>query len=393
MPITSAVAASPTEEAGTAPYRVMVVDDSAVTRGIISSTLDADPNIQVISTVNNGQAALDMLPRKPIEVVVLDIEMPVMDGLTALPKLLELDPGLQVVMASTLTVRNAKVSLEALSKGAADYVAKPTSSRELISSSNFQRDLVGKVKALGEARRRAFGETGGDTGGDARGGEVSQGATALKRMKKVPLYNKPVVLRRASRVKPEILAIGSSTGGPNALVTVLPALKLSKNLPILITQHMPPTFTTILSRHINDVAGVPCAEAEDGEPLLGGRIYLARGDYHMRVAEENGRRVIRIDQGPQENYCRPAVDPMLRSVAAVYGPRSLVAILTGMGRDGAAGCEAVIEAGGTAIAQDEKSSIVWGMPGAVATAGLCSSVVPLDDVARTIMRHLAGPPS
>lgn len=367
--------------------RVMVVDDSAVIRGLLRRILDADPDITVVSSVGNGQFAVDTLRRQPADVIVLDIEMPVMDGLTALPKLLEIDPDVKVIMASTLTLRNADVSLKALHAGAADYIAKPTSKTELHGSDSFGRELAGKVKALGGARR---GKSPARVATSGVPSEVKPATGKTENAASTPPIGGAIQLRAPSKATPRLLAIGSSTGGPNALQTLVSGLTGAMDLPILITQHMPPTFTKILAEHLAKAGNRPAGEAKDGESIQCGRIYVAPGDYHM-VVESNGTdAVLRLNKEPAENFCRPAVDPMLRSVAKIYGPGALAVILTGMGHDGMNGAGAVVEAGGTVLAQDEATSVVWGMPGAAATAGLCSAVIPLPTIASKILAIVKG---
>ncbi len=353
------------------PIRVMVVDDSAVIRMLITRILEEDPQVSVVATAGNGQIALDNLSANDIDVVILDIEMPVMDGLTALPKLLEAEPGIKIIMASTLSTRNADISIRALNAGAADYVPKPTSARDIRTGDEFRRELLVKVKTLGEVRRRHR--------------STARGAGPPSGPGRSPA--KPIALRKPGPVRPEVLAIGSSTGGPQALFAMLGGLNLDIQQPILITQHMPPTFTTTLAEHIARATGRPCAEAKDGEVVESGHIYVAPGDFHMVVEANKAQPVFRLSKAPPENFCRPAIDPMLRSLAKVFGPGVLSVILTGMGHDGLNGGEAVTKAGGTVIAQDEESSVVWGMPGAVATAGLCSAVLPITELAPYIMRH------
>ena len=355
------------------PYRVMVVDDSAVIRGLLTRALEKDPTIKVVASVGNGEVAIKTLGRQDIEVIVLDIEMPVMDGLTALPKLLETKPGVQVIMASTLTRKNAEVSLRALQAGAADYIPKPSSTSELTSTDSFQRELTAKVKALAAAGRPA-----GAPSVARRPSSVAPVAAAAPRQ--------PITLRKASMTMPRVIAIGSSTGGPQALLQVLGDMASSVKLPILITQHMPATFTTLLAEHIARATGVPCAEAQDGEPVNAGQIYLAPGNFHMVVERSGTGSIIRLNQDPPENFCRPAVDPLLRSMAKVYGSGLLTIILTGMGADGQKGATEVVEAGGTVIAQDEATSVVWGMPGAVATSGLCSAVLPIQEIGPNVRK-------
>ncbi|MGO8915134.1 MAG: protein-glutamate methylesterase/protein-glutamine glutaminase [Stellaceae bacterium] len=349
----------------------MVVDDSAVIRGLLTRSLEADPEVEVLASASNGEMALNALARHDIEIVILDIEMPVMDGLTALPKMLAAKPGLKVIIASTLTRRGADISMKALAAGAADYLTKPGASA-LTSADEFKRELLAKVKALGHARRKAAG---------LAAPQMIQRAPGLVEEPRQPdLLRRVMALRTASREPPEVVAIGSSTGGPQALFSVMGALRGVLKQPIFITQHMPATFTTILAEHIARASGYAAAEGVDGEPVRGGRIYVAPGDFHMTVDSGRGEKVVRLLKTPPENFCRPSVDPMLRSLAAAYGGRVLTLILTGMGHDGLNGGKAVIEAGGTLIAQDEATSVVWGMPGAVAMAGLCSAVLPLGEI-------------
>ncbi len=358
------------EHAASDPWRVMVVEDTAVIRGLLTRILEADGAISVVKTANDGQMAVSLLHRDEIDVVVLDIEMPRMDGLTALPLLMAKDPGIRIIMASTLTRKNAEISMMALAAGAADYVAKPTSSSGVRSNQDFSRELVEKVKALGQARR-----------GVRPGPPAKIAGRRSKPAETQSLHPGQVKLRRRTkRPQAAVLAIGSSTGGPQALISVLGALGKKIRMPILVTQHMPPTFTTILAHHLGRVSGLESAEAIDGESLRGGRIYVAPGDFHMTVSKERTDAIVRLSKAPPVNFCRPAVDPMLRSVATSFGARALVLILTGMGHDGLHGCEAVVTAGGTVIAQDEATSVVWGMPGAVATSGLCSAVLPVSKI-------------
>ncbi len=367
----------------------MVVDDSAVVRGLLTRYLEEDPDITVVASVTNGKLALEQLDRHTIDVVVLDIEMPVMDGMTALPRLLEKQPGLVVIMASTLTLKNADISLRAMSMGAADYVPKPTSAHGLTTGVDFRRELVSKVKSLG---RQRGGRAGGGRQAFARPTPPARPAPAAngtaRPAAKPAVRGGPITLRPAATTAPEILAIGSSTGGPQALFKLLGGLGGKLPLPIVITQHMPPTFTTILAEHISRASGWPCTEAKDGDPLRAGHILVAPGDYHMVVEAKGTQRVVRLNQNPPENFCRPSVDPMLRSMGPLYGRKLLTVILTGMGQDGLEGGRKVVEAGGTIIAQDEATSVVWGMPGAVAQAGLCSAVLPLTEIAPMIRQQV-----
>lgn len=369
------------------PYRVMIVDDSAVIRGFMTRWLQEDEDIEVVSSASNGVLALREFEKTRPEIVVLDIEMPEMDGMTALPKLIALDPDVKVIMASTLTRRNANISMKALAAGAADYIPKPESTRQVDEKDAFQHGLVAKIKALGATRR-------------SKTGIPPRAINSVKAIEAKPLAKQglyrgaPIVLRTNSlTILPQAIAIGSSTGGPQALFSVFEKLKGKISLPIFITQHMPATFTAILAEHLTKIYGLPCAEAIDGEKVVGNRVYLAPGDWHMRVEKDQKDVVIRLSQDAPVNYCRPAVDPMLKSIHEVYGSRVLTVILTGMGQDGQKGCELLAKTGGYIIGQDEQSSVVWGMPGAVATAGLCNIVLPLDDIPKAIENVISGRPS
>lgn len=354
----AAPARAPVQAPVRAPVQVMVCDDSPVIRAALSRMLESDPGIRVVARVGNGQMALDALPRQRVDVVVLDIEMPVMDGLTALPLLLRADPGLRVIMASTLTTRGADIALRALRLGAADYLPKPDA--RSIGAETFRAELLAKVRGLARLRD------------PARAGTAPSGVPAC---------------RPAGRA-PRLVAIGSSTGGPQALFTLargLAAGGAKLDVPLVLTQHTPPAFTALLAGHINGLGGPPCVEAQDGQALQPGRIHLAPGDRHLLVERRGGALVARLWDGPAENYCRPSVDPMLRSATEACEGRLLGVMLTGMGQDGLAGTRAVVEAGGTAIAQDEATSVVWGMPGAVARAGLCHAVLPLPEIAPKVL--------
>jgi two-component system, chemotaxis family, protein-glutamate methylesterase/glutaminase len=343
------------------PARVLVCDDSSVIRSAIARVLESDPAIRVVARAGNGRQALEELRRTTVDVVVLDIEMPLMDGLAALPLLLREHPGLRVVMASTLTTRGAEVTLQALSLGAADYVPKPSAMAALAKDS-FRRELVEKVKGLSRSARRA---------------------------PRAPLQTS---WARPAR-PPQLLAVGSSTGGPQALLTLVRGLGSRLPVPLVVTQHMPPTFTRVLAEHIGRAGALPCAEAEDGAPLRAGSIAVAPGGRHLIIERGQAGLRARLSDGPPVNYCRPSVDPMLESAAQACDGRVLVTMLTGMGHDGLEGTRRVVKAGGTALAQDEATSVVWGMPGAVAQAGLCHAVLPLPDIAPALLDLLMAVPS
>jgi two-component system, chemotaxis family, protein-glutamate methylesterase/glutaminase len=353
----------------------MIVDDSTVIRSVIRTILTSDPEIEVVASAANGQAAIQLLPRSQADVVILDIEMPVMNGLDALPALLKVDPGVKVIVASTLSQRNAEISIKALTLGAADYVPKPASPREIGAEGGFRNELLAKVRSLG-ARARA-----------RRAFQVVSYHSATP---SAAQPERKIALRKASQMRPRILAIGSSTGGPQALFALLRQLPATIDVPIVITQHMPPTFTAALAQHLGRAAGRPAKEAAEGEVLAPGTIYVAPGDHHLVLNARGTQIEAHLNQEPPENYCRPSVDPMLRSLAQAYGPRVLALMLTGMGSDGLSGATRVVQAGGTLVAQDEATSVVWGMPGAVATAGLCAAVLPLNDIANWLGHAFAG---
>ncbi|MAO55852.1 MAG: chemotaxis response regulator protein-glutamate methylesterase [Rhodospirillaceae bacterium] len=362
----------------------MLVDDSAVIRGLIARMIEGEPGLRVAASVGNGQMAVDRLKTQPVDVIILDIEMPVMDGLTAIPLLLAAKPDVKIIMASTLTEKNADISLRALQAGAADYVPKPTATREISGGDVFKHELLEKIRQLGLVDRRPPSTPAAAQA--TRPAAPAPGAAPAKVAK--PLYDKPVQLRGAGASRPRILAVGSSTGGPQALFQFFKDVRPEINMPVVVTQHMPATFTTILAEHIAKASGWPCTEAKDGEALQSGHIYVAPGNYHMTVEKSGAGMVVRTNQDPPENFCRPAVDPMLRSLAREFGGAVLAVILTGMGHDGRDGGKAVVEAGGTVVAQDEATSVVWGMPGAVATAGLCEAVLPLNDLGPHVMNKL-----
>jgi two-component system chemotaxis response regulator CheB len=277
-------------------------------------------------------------------------------------------------MASTVTRRNAEISLRALALGAADYVPKPETNRGVTTSLEFRRELIEKIRHLG-GRRRSGG----------RAPAVRPVGAPIDR------HSAPIKLRPFSPILPRALLIGSSTGGPQALNTIISRIgPVVGAVPVLITQHMPAMFTTILAEHLARSAERPAREAADGEPIRPGTIYIAPGGRHMRVAQHNGAAVIALDDGPLVNFCRPAVDPLFASAARVYGCSALALILTGMGTDGANGAGDIAAAGGSVIAQDEATSVVWGMPGSAAHAGVCSAVLPLDEIAPRLVRIFAG---
>jgi two-component system chemotaxis response regulator CheB len=327
------------------------------------------------------------------DVVILDVDMPDIDGITALPLLFEKKRELVVIMSSTLTRRNAEVSLRALSLGATDYIPKPESNREISSSASFRRDLIEKIHALGARHKQRRGLPWANPA--VRPGPPGNHAAGAG-LRLVPSPDKapdPVTfkLRPLPSVPPRILLIGSSTGGPQALGAIVGRIGgIIDQAPVLITQHMPPTFTTILAEILERASGRPVREAIDGEALRAGAIYVAPGGRHLRAVRRDGVPSVALDDGPQINFCKPAVDPMFSSAAETWGSWNLALVLTGMGSDGTRGAADIVAAGGSVIAQDEDTSVVWGMPGSVSKAGLCCAVLPIDEIAAKLTNLFSG---
>lgn len=365
--------------------RVMVVDDSAVIRGMITRIVESDPYIKVVASAQNGEIAIKYYGEFKPDVVIMDIEMPVMDGITALGHMIKTYPEAKVIMCSTLTLDNAEISLKAMSIGAVDYIPKPTSTTDINKSSDFHNSLVQLIRSFGKPLPPEIeAKINRDTAKPVSSSKTGSGFV-------LPPSGAKFALRPAPPAgwKPRILAVGSSTGGPQALFEFLKPLKGIKNIPIVITQHMPPTFTALLAQHITTNTGIPCVEATDGMPLLPGRAHLAKGGLHMLLKKsESGAPMLALDDGPAENFCKPAVDPMLRSLIPYYARDILTVILTGMGSDGMLGAQEVINAGGHVAAQDQATSVVWGMPGAAAMAGLCYNVLPIKDLGTHIAQKV-----
>ena len=371
----AALAATPNP--GPAPIRVLIADDSAVVRGLVARWL-GEAGFEVAATAANGRVALDALARHDPDVVLLDIDMPELDGTQALPLMLARAPGLQVVMMSTLTQRNADISLKCLALGAVDYLPKPESARGVTTSDAFRTDLIERVRLFGARRAR-------------RPATVPAAAGTAPAVPAAPRAAAPIVLRPRPRAPtpPRCLLIGASTGGPRAVADVLERIGVAalRGVPVLIVQHMPPVFTAVFAEHLSRV-GLPAAEGRADEPLLPGRIYVAPGGRHMGLSRSGA--AIRLDDGPLVNFCRPAVDVLFRDAAAAFGAATLSVVLTGMGSDGTAGARALGEAGGIVLAQDEATSTVWGMPGSIAKAGLAHGVLPLTEIGPALRAHLTG---
>lgn len=368
-----------------APVRVLLCDDSATVRAAMAGLLRGEPDLRVVGSAADGRQALSLIGSLPAwerpELVLLDLEMPVMDGMTVLPLLLGLAPPRPaVIVASALTQRGAAAAMAALRAGAVDYVPKPMAAGGGLRDPAFRDELLAKLRGWGRMGRTGLAGSGAMAAGQARGAAPAPGTRSA-------------MPRPPGGAMPRAVAIGCSTGGPQALSTLVRRLGQGGALPVpvLVVQHMPAGFTTMLADHLSRLGGPACAEARSGETLLAGRVYLAPGDRHLLVeAGPGGVLVARLSDGPAENFCRPAVDPLLRSLVACCGPRLLATILTGMGQDGLVGCRAVAAAGGVVLAQDEASSVVWGMPGAVARAGLAQELLPPDALADRIQEALRG---
>ncbi len=343
--------------------RVLVVDDSVVVRRILREVLVADPEIEVVGVAANGRIALSMIEQLTPDIVTLDIEMPEIDGLEVLRLLRTTMPRLPVIMFSTLTQRGASATLDALTLGARDYVTKPANVGSVGSGiERIREDLLPKIKALCGIREIAA-------------------PTLQATVRTLPA-------RPAGKLPIEIVAIGTSTGGPNALAEVLQHLPADFPVPVVVVQHMPPTFTRFLAERLNSSCHLRVVEAGADELIHAGKIWIAPGDYHMSVYAAGTKRRLRTHQAAPENSCRPAVDVLFRSVAETYAGRSMAVVMTGMGQDGLRGAERLREAGAHILAQDELTSVVWGMPGFVAGAGLADQVLPLPEIAPAIVRRV-----
>jgi two-component system chemotaxis response regulator CheB len=353
------------------PIRVMVVDDSVVVRKIVTDVLSEDRDIEVVGTAVNGKVALSKLEQLKPDLITMDIEMPEMNGIEAVRAIRANRNRIPIIMFSTLTERGATATLDALSSGANDYVTKPANVGSVAQSMESVREqLVPRIKAL--------------AGRAVAPGHVRAAAPVAP--------PRPPAPRIAPRRKPAVLVIGSSTGGPEALSKLLPQLPASLPVPVLLVQHMPPVFTRQFAQRLDRLCALRVVEATDGVPLQPGTVHLAPGDHHVVVRPGRGTHTTHLHQGPPENFCRPAVDPLFRSAVAAYDGAVLGLVLTGMGADGRNGAGEIRAGGGTVLAQDQATSVVWGMPGAVSQAGFADEVLPLDRMAEAIQRHLAAVP-
>jgi len=345
-----------------AKKRVLIVDDAVVVRKTLSDAIGSDSALEVAGTASNGRFAVTKFPILKPDIVLLDIEMPEMDGLETVRQLRLIDAHVPIIMFSTLTERGASATLEALALGATDYVTKPSNRDMTETLETVSRELIPRIHALCH---------------------LPDLHTEI-----LPALPTPRIAAWKPRILSpvQVVAIGVSTGGPDALARLLPSLPANFPVPIVIAQHMPPIFTSLLATRLSAKSAVPVRECVSGEPLQSGSAVLAAGDSHMVVSQEKGMVLVRSHQGPKENYCRPSVDVLFRSVAQIYGGRTLAVVLTGMGQDGLKGCETLRGLGARIYVQDEASSVVWGMPGFVARSGLADKILPLDQIGVEIVR-------
>jgi two-component system chemotaxis response regulator CheB len=344
--------------------RVMVVDDSVVIRRLVTQALELDPTIDVVGTASNGAIGLQRMPQLKPDVITLDIEMPDMNGLEMLRRIRREYPKVRVIMFSTLTERGAAITLEALTLGADEYVAKVANEGSLDRSlARLREDMIPKIKQF----------------------FLFPASVSAARPAPAPPARAASPALQGLKLRPKVVVIGVSTGGPTALAAMLPSFPSKFPLPILLVQHMPPLFTRLLAERLNANCPLMVEEASHGQAVEVGKILIAPGNFHMKAASSAGTVRVYLDQSPQQNSCRPAVDPLFASAAEVYGGAVLAVVLTGMGHDGLRGAETLRARGATVLVQDEASSVIWGMPGAVANAGLADRVLPLDEIVPEIL--------
>ena len=361
-----------------ARIRVLVVDDSVVVRRLVTDALSSDPAIDVVGVAANGQIALSKVEQLAPDLVTMDIEMPIMNGIEAVRALRKAGYRMPIIMFSTLTERGAVATLDALAAGATDYVTKPANVGSVQQSlAQVAGELIPRIKAFVPK----------PTGSDLPGLRSAPGPA-----RPAPERAKPRLRPRPEGLRRPVCAVvlGSSTGGPEALSRVLKSLAAPLPVPIVVVQHMPPVFTRQLAARLDRLGPSSVVEAAGGEDLQPGTVYIAPGDFHLELTRSASGARTHLSQGPPVNFCRPAVDVMIKSAVGVYGGDLLAVVLTGMGSDGKVGCEEVATAGGTVIVQDEPTSVVWGMPGAVAGAGLAHAILPIDEVAAAITRTVTS---
>ena len=360
---------------------VMLVDDSAVIRGALTRMLESSEHIKIVKSVADGSMGVAAAKIAQPDIVILDIEMPVMDGLTALPKIIEAAPKTKVIMFSSLTEKGATVTMKAMQLGAVECLVKPSSSQEVGAGSEFHQQLVKLIESLAPKKPIEMSAP----ANQQKPGTLTPPSPESLISGEFSLYNDGM----SYKGKPRVVAIGSSTGGPQALFNVLKSC-VGFDIPIVITQHMPATFTKILAEHIEQQTGIKAQEGQTGMRLEAGQAYVAPGGFHMLFEHKDEQLTIKLDEGPAINFCKPAVDPMFDSIVGIHGEKVLGVILTGMGHDGRDSCKRLVEKRGRVIAQDEKTSVVWGMPGATAQANICSAVLPIDEIGPWIKKAVMG---
>ncbi len=365
--------------------RVLIVDGVSTTRQLLSRVLQRDLDLEVVAAVAGGRLALSRLNELKPDVVLLDVAMPDLEGLKTLASVRETHPHLPVIIFSELTERGSQVTVEALLLGATDYVTKPASNAEL--ERCVQGELTMKIKTLAASQCAMPANREGKAPAAPRVVQpLATNGSAGASPSPLSLFQQP---RPARLVPPaaEIVAIATSTGGPNALASLLSSLPASFATPIVIVQHMAAGFTSTLAASLRRQTGRDVREVETAQPLSAAPVWLAPGGRHLVVTRRGATTQVAPDNAPPENGCCPSADILFRSVVDLFGSHCLAVVLTGMGNDGLAGCRAIRQAGGQILAQDEASSIAWGMPGQVAMAGLADDVLPLTDIAQEICRR------
>jgi len=361
---------------GGRPIRVLVVDDAIAVRRLMTMLFQSEPDLELVGTAQDGIDALEKVELREPDIISLDLAMPNMDGLTMLREMRTRGIDVPVIMFSTLTHHGAKETIEGLALGAADYVTKPTRYDSPIDALEAVRaELVPRIKAIVASARAA---------------SAALQATRSTRNGSDPPAA-PVAAQTVTRgAMVEAVVVGSSTGGPNALAEVISGLPAGLRVPVLVAQHMPPVYTTYLAQRLDGLSALTVREAIDGEPAHAGTVYIAPGDHHLSLLASAAGATIVLTQTPPVNHCRPAVDVLFAAAATVWGKNTLAVLLTGMGRDGRDGCAALRALGAQVLVQDEATSVVWGMPGAVFEAGLADEVLPIDKIAAAIVRLTAA---
>lgn len=380
--------------------KVMIADDSSVTRRVVSEAITREPDMELVGAARDGEEAVAFFRSQNPDLVLLDVDMPTLNGIEALKAIRRLHDSVPVIMFSALTIKGGEATLDALSAGATDYLAKPTGVGHVNQAMEYLRqELIPKVRMWGarfQLRQGKAAQTaavsvkndGTTITVEPNGDRYAPGSSSFAlTLSKPPITPSPQALRRRN-VPIRVLAIGASTGGPNALAELMGLLPDDLGVPVLITQFMPPLFTQLLAERLDRGSRLKVREAFDGAVLRPDEAWVAPGDFHMVVTREGTDTILRTNKNAPENSCRPAVDVMFRSIADVYGASTLACVLTGMGRDGTAGAQVLAKTGACILAQDEASSEVWGMPRSVYEAGVADAVLNLKDMAAAITTRI-----